>query len=120
MEHDQPLSVDSLVLALRTLFDPAKAGDLSASLFLRFDGDEFRAWVTGGSFHVQRGATGTADATVTTDGSTLNEIIWSSRDLDASIRDGLLRVDGDLGMVRRFIELFPLPEPAATPASIAG
>jgi DNA-binding HxlR family transcriptional regulator len=112
MQHDAPLSVDSLVLAMRTLFEPAKAAGYTATLALRIDRDEFRASVTDGRFCIERRSTGAADVTVTADGVALNEVIWSDRDLDETMRDGLLRVEGNLAALRRFIDLFPLPEPA--------
>ncbi|MFI0369573.1 hypothetical protein ACH35V_16995 [Actinomadura sp. 1N219] len=69
-----------------------------------------------GRFHEERGAAvALADATVTADGNILNEIIWSGRDLDEAVRDGLLRIDGDMAAVRRFLDFFPLPEPAPVP-----
>lgn len=112
MQHDAPLSIDSLVLALRTLFEPAQADDFAGRFALRIDGDEFRAAVADGHFHIVRDSVGPADVTITTDRATLNEMIWSHRDLDQATDDGLVRVDGDLALVRRFIELFPLPDPA--------
>ncbi|TDD29486.1 transcriptional regulator [Actinomadura sp. KC06] len=124
MQHDAPLSVDSLALALRALFSPGRAGELAATVVLRLDGDEFRARVEDGRFHLERGrlheergVVGTsADATITADGNALNEIIWSGRDLDEAVRDGLVRIDGDTAVVRRFLDLFPLPEPAPVPS----
>lgn len=112
MQHDAPLSVDALVLALRTLFEPAKAGDLAATFVLKIDGDEFHTAVSDGRFHIVRSSVGPADVTVTSDGATLNELIWSDRDLDQALADGLVRVEGNADLFRRFIELFPLPEPA--------
>jgi DNA-binding HxlR family transcriptional regulator len=112
MQHDAPLSVDSLVLAMRTLFEPAKATGFAAAFALRIDEDEFRASVVDGHFRIERSSTGPADVTVIADGTVLNEVIWGDHDLDEAMRDGLVRVEGDLASVRRFIELFPLPEPA--------
>jgi DNA-binding HxlR family transcriptional regulator len=112
MQHDAPLSVDSLVLAMRTLFEPAKAAGFTATFALRIDDDEFRASVGDGHFHIERRSTGPADVTVIADGTALNEVIWSDRDLDETMRDGLIRVEGDLAAVRRLIDVFPLPEPA--------
>lgn len=115
MDHDAPLSIDSLALALRTLFSPAKAGDFAATLFLRLDNDEFHIHIADGHFRVERGGDGAVDATITADSDTFNEVLWSTRDLEESIEDGVLLVEGDLAVVHRFVDLFPVPEPAALP-----
>jgi hypothetical protein len=49
------LSVDALILALKTTFDPRIARDLSGRYELRIDGDTFRAEIDKGRFHVIRG-----------------------------------------------------------------
>lgn len=112
MQHDAPLSIDALVIALRTLFAPANAAGFTSTVALRLGTDEFRASVADGHFHVERGTAHAPDATVVTDVATLNVLIWSGHDLDEAIRDGTVRVAGDLAAVRRFLDLFPLPEPA--------
>jgi DNA-binding HxlR family transcriptional regulator len=50
------LGVDSLILSLRTMFDPRAAKGLEASYELRLGEDTFRAVVTDGRFEVDRGA----------------------------------------------------------------
>ncbi|HEX4811882.1 MAG TPA: winged helix-turn-helix transcriptional regulator [Nonomuraea sp.] len=114
MRHDAPLSVDALVLALRTLFNPAAARGLTGRIGLGFGPDEFVASVSDGRFHIVRGDAATADATIVADLATVNAIIWEGRDLDDAIEAGALRVTGDIAMVSRFLELFPLPTPAAS------
>src|ERR687889_2611556 len=54
--RDAELGVDSLVLSLRTMFDPVAAEGLEASYELRLGEDTFRAVVTDGRFEVDRGA----------------------------------------------------------------
>jgi len=113
-QHDAPLSVDSLVLAMRTMFEPARAAGFTTTLALRIDGDEFRVRVDGEDFHVERSATGPADVTVTAPVAALDGVIWGGADLDDAVRTGKIAVDGDLASVRRFAELFPLPATAPT------
>ena len=52
---DAELGTDAFVIALKTLFDPAAAGDLDATVELRLGDDRFRAAVEGGRFDVARG-----------------------------------------------------------------
>jgi DNA-binding HxlR family transcriptional regulator len=112
MPHEAPLSIDALVLALRTLFSPTAAQGLTGSIGLRFGLDEFVAAVSDGRFHIHRGDAATADATIVADSATVNAIIWNGHDLDDAIGEGALQVDGDVALVRRFRHLFPLPTPA--------
>src|SRR5829696_6178650 len=49
---DAPLGVDSLILSLRTMFDPVAAGDLEATYELIMGEDRFSAEVSRGDFEV--------------------------------------------------------------------
>jgi alkyl sulfatase BDS1-like metallo-beta-lactamase superfamily hydrolase len=110
---DAPLGVDSLILSLRTMFDPGAAEGLEASYELRMGEDRFRAEVTGGSFAVERGSAERADATIEADSATLAELVYQDRPLAEALRSGDLKIEGDQAAVERFLTLFPLPEPAA-------
>src|SRR5215213_8122456 len=110
---DAPLGVDSLILSLRTMFDPGAAEGLEASYELRMGEDRFRAEVTGGSFAVERGSAERADATVEADSNTLAGLVFEGRPLSEALRSGDVKIEGDETAVERFFMLFPLPEPAA-------
>src|SRR5215218_6757511 len=56
------MSVDSHIVSLATLFDPARAGDAEASLELRMGEDVFHAVVGGGAIDAGRGAPPSPDA----------------------------------------------------------
>ncbi|MGP4103314.1 winged helix-turn-helix transcriptional regulator [Nonomuraea sp. KM90] len=114
MLHDAPVSVNALVLALRTLFSPAAARGLTGRIGLRFDFDEFVASVSDSRFHIERGDADAADATIVADSTTISAILWGGGDLGEAIGESALRVDGDIAMVRHFLALFPLPAPAAS------
>jgi DNA-binding HxlR family transcriptional regulator len=107
------MSVDSQILALRTMFDPASAGDLDATYELRVDHDTFRAHVANGELELDRGFADGADAVITADRPTLTSVIFGGRPLSDAEASGDLTIDGDRDAVERFIALFPLPEPAA-------
>jgi DNA-binding HxlR family transcriptional regulator len=96
------LGPDSAVLALKTLFDPAAAGDLTGTFELRLDGQPFRARVGRGRFDVARGSADQPDAVIESDPNTLAAVLWQ----DA--RDEL-RIDGDRRAATRFLQLFRLP-----------
>ena len=110
--RDAELGVDSLILSFRTMFDPGAAEGLSASYELRFGEDRFRAVVTGDSFEVFRGAADRPDAIVEADSATMTALIYGDRQLYEALRSGDLKIEGDESAVERFLNLFPLPEPA--------
>lgn len=112
-EGDARLGVDSAVLALKTLFDPAAAGSIDEEVELRLDGEPFRARVADGALDVARGAATNPLAVIETDPGTLSRVLWHGRNATAALRSGDLRIDGDAAVARRFLALFPAPETAA-------
>jgi DNA-binding HxlR family transcriptional regulator len=107
---DPGMSADSAVLALKTVFEPAAAGDLDASYELRFDGQRFRAEVAGGRLALARGAAESPDATIAADIGTLMSVLWRGMDLDEALAAGAMQVEGDRRAAERFLNAFPLPE----------
>lgn len=111
--RDAALSVDSLILSFRTMFDPQQAEGLEASYELRLGEESFRAEVKEGRFEIERGVADRPDAIVETDTGTVVSLVYEGRNLDEALRSGAVRIGGDSRMVERFLSLFPLPEPAA-------
>ncbi len=107
------MSLDSHVVSMTTLFDPARAGDLALRLALRLGEETFRVHVAGGALHIERGDEPSPDASLTTAPMTLVELMHGWRDFDAALAAGDAVIEGDAERVRRFLTLFPLPEPAA-------
>jgi DNA-binding HxlR family transcriptional regulator len=111
---DAPVvSVDSIVLALRTLFDPRAAHGLGARYELRLGEDRFRVEVAGDQIEVARGDAHQPDATIDTDPDTLDAVLWGGRTLADAQRSGSMTIEGDTAAVKRLVRLFPTPEPAA-------
>jgi DNA-binding HxlR family transcriptional regulator/putative sterol carrier protein len=111
--RDAALSVDSLVLSFRTMFDPRAAEGLNASYELRLGEDRFRAVVADGRFEVVRGGAEEPDATIEADPVTLAALVYEDRPLAEALRSGDIKIEGDESAVERFLTLFPLPEPAS-------
>lgn len=103
-EHGE-LGVDSLVLALKTLFDPSRADGLMGTFELRLGEQTFAARVADGRLDVARGAAGAPGATVSASPGTLEEVLWHGRPL----RSAEVEIAGDRRAARRFLALFPLP-----------
>ena len=114
--HDAELSVDSLVLSFRTMFDAQQAEGLEASYELRLGEESFRAEVADGRFEIERGAADRPDAIVETDVGTLTALVYEGRELAEALRSGEVKIEGDTELVSRFLSLFPLPEPAVVGA----
>jgi DNA-binding HxlR family transcriptional regulator len=111
------MSLDSHILAMRTIFDAEAAGDLQVLLELRLDDVPFRAQVAGGSFEIVRGSAEQPDAVVRTSPPTLATLIFMGRDLPDAQQAGEIEIEGDEALVSRFLRLFPMPEPAAVSAA---
>lgn len=106
------LSVDALVIALRTTFDPELAGSLRACYEVRLGEDRFRLDVADSRLDVARGRADRPDATIDTDARTLRSVIFGGRPLAEAVGAGDLTMDGDRRAVARLVELFPRPVPA--------
>jgi DNA-binding HxlR family transcriptional regulator len=111
---DAPIvSADSIILALRGLFDSGAAHGLRASYGLRLGEDRFRIEVADDAIEAARGGTDQADATIDTDPGTLDAVLWKGRSLTDAQRSGRMTIEGDTAAVERLVRLFPMPEPAA-------
>jgi alkyl sulfatase BDS1-like metallo-beta-lactamase superfamily hydrolase len=104
--------VDSLVLSLRTMFDPRAAKRLRASYELRFGEDRFRAVVDDGWFEISRGSADHPDTIVEADSGTLAALVYAGGSLAEALESEDLKIEGDRSAFGRFLKLFPLPEPA--------
>lgn len=111
--RDAELGTDSLILSLRTMFDPEATDGLSASYELRLGEDFFRAEVADGRFEIERGVADEPDAIIETDAATMTALVYEGRQLAEALRSGDVRIEGDRQAVERLLTLFPLPEPAA-------
>jgi DNA-binding HxlR family transcriptional regulator len=111
---DAPIvSADSIILALRALFDSGAAHGLRASYELRLGEDRFRIELADDEIEVARGDANQADATIDTDPDTIDAVLWGGRPLADAQRSGTMTINGDTAAVERFVRLFPMPEPAA-------
>jgi DNA-binding HxlR family transcriptional regulator len=110
--RDAALGVDSLILSLRTMFDPRAAEGFGASYELRLGEHRFCAVVADDRFEIARGSAEEPDATIETDPGTLAALVYEGRPLAEALRSGEIKIEGDESAVERFLKLFPLPEPA--------
>lgn len=110
------MSFDAHILSLRTLFDPALAEGFRATLELRLGEHRFRAEVADERMELVRGEASRPDAIVDTDAGTLTALAHRRVTLEQAVRAGGVAIEGDTGVVERFVGLFTLPEPFAAAA----
>jgi DNA-binding HxlR family transcriptional regulator len=101
------LSVNALLLALKTVFDPAAAVD--ATFALRVDGDWFRVTVAGDSIDITRARTERPTVTLETDVATLRSVAFGREPVAEAERDDRLTVIGDRRAAERFAAMFAAP-----------
>ena len=113
------LSVSALLVALKTVFDPAAAAPFpapadapapaGASYALRVGGQWFRLTVTGRSIDIAAGRPERPTATLDTDVATLRAVAFGREPIADAERDGRLTVHGERAAAERFTRMFPVP-----------
>jgi DNA-binding HxlR family transcriptional regulator len=94
------LSVDALVLAMRTTY-AGTAADLKAQL--NVDGDALQIVISSGTLTITRGELPSPAVTITTSATDWRSVIFGGRPLDPSA------VVGDKRVAARLVKLFPRP-----------
>jgi DNA-binding HxlR family transcriptional regulator len=112
-DSDMPLGADALIIALKTVFDRSPADGRDSEVEIALGEDRFRARVAGGKLDIVRGAAPRPDAKIATDPATLAAVLWHGR----PIEDGAIEIQGDRQAAKRFLRLFPAPQPALEPAA---
>jgi DNA-binding HxlR family transcriptional regulator len=92
--RDAEMGPDSLVLALKSAFDPAKADGLDATYELRLGELPFRIRIEDGRFEAERGEADDADAVIRSDPNTIAGIVFRGHRLGKAVKQGDVRIDG--------------------------
>jgi DNA-binding HxlR family transcriptional regulator len=111
---DLPVGADSMIIALRSRFDPTDAHGLRARYELRLGEDRFRIEIADNKLDITRGDADHPDATIDTDPNTLAAVLWAGQAPADAQRSGTMAIEGDKSAVDRLIRLFPIPQPAAS------
>ncbi len=114
----QEIGVDSIVLALGSLFDPAMAEGIDAHYELRIGADRFRVDVSGGEVELRRDEVTDPEATLTVpDATTMAALLTRQLSLGNALASGALEIAGGKRAAERFLRLFPMPEPCIRTAT---
>jgi DNA-binding HxlR family transcriptional regulator len=89
-----PMGADSLVLALKTTFQPEKAEGVEAKYELWLGELPFNIAVKGGRFEAERGEAGDPEATIRSDAGTIAGIVFGGNRLGKAVESGDVLVDG--------------------------
>ena len=110
--HDptMPISATSIMLSLKTMADEKRAKGFEARIGFRFGEERFVGRMRKGRFKVARAEPVDTDFTFTGTPPQLAAVIYGGAPLDS------IGFEGDAGLARKFVTLFPLPPKA----SVAG
>ena len=110
--HDPtlPFSAASLMLSLRTMLDPDRAGGLDLRIGWRLGDEIFVTRLSGGRIEAARAdSLEGADVVLTGAPPVLAGAIYGGQPLAVLEGAGVLRIEGDRTAAERFVTLFPLP-----------
>ncbi|MCE6996083.1 winged helix-turn-helix transcriptional regulator [Saccharothrix sp. S26] len=109
--HDGPVSVDSMMPALRSLYDPEHAAGRVVDVVFTLGDDGFRATTTPTCLLVAREPVDRPDVLISTDTRTLNHVVCGRRTVEEALAAEDLVMAGDEAAARWFSTLFPFPRP---------
>jgi DNA-binding HxlR family transcriptional regulator len=85
---------DSLVLALKSAFDPARADGLDATYELRLGEIPFNIAVKGGRFEAVRGEAQRPDGTIRSESGTIASVVFGGKRLAKAVEAGDVEIEG--------------------------
>jgi DNA-binding HxlR family transcriptional regulator len=85
---------DSLVLALKSTFEPGRADGLEASYELRLGETPFRVEIRNGRFEAAHGEVESPDATIRSDPGAIAAVVFGENRLGKAVDSGDIQVDG--------------------------
>jgi DNA-binding HxlR family transcriptional regulator len=114
--HDSrlPLSPVSLMLSMRTLFNPARAVGMRARIGFDIAGEEFLAALANGALPIRRGHAGQGQAVVRAPAATVVAgLLYADIPADELERGAGLVIEGDRDLALRYAAIFALPDKLA-------
>lgn len=109
------ITADSMIVALRTTFQPEAATGDEVTFELRFDGDDvvIVARVAAGALTAAVGPAAAPDLVIAASGP-LRPLLTGELSPDEAIATGYVQLSGEAGLLARFVELFRIPPKPAT------
>jgi hypothetical protein len=103
--NNEVITVDALVIALRSTFQPKAAKGVTVSYELRVGAIVLHASIVRGKLSVTPGPLPSPDLTIET-GPALRDLLAGELSPHAAVREGFVRIFGDRAHLDRFVELF--------------
>jgi DNA-binding HxlR family transcriptional regulator len=107
---ERDLSVDALLIALQTTFDPALCAGSKGRIELRFGTDRVQVSVDRRGLVIERGAGQAFDAAISTDSAGLRRLVFGRETLAQAKRARSVSVEGDEAFAQRFLGMFARPQ----------
>ncbi|HTX13136.1 MAG TPA: winged helix-turn-helix transcriptional regulator [Solirubrobacteraceae bacterium] len=105
----ETLGVDAFMLALKTLYHPARADGLIGTTYeIRLAGQPFEVRPTDTQLDIAHGSVSDPLATIEADPATLQAILWHGSSLDDALAAGRLTITGGRAAAARLLGLFPI------------
>ncbi len=106
-----PVTMATLVMGMRTMFQAAAAHELGASYEIRSGPNQFRVTVTDGQLEVARGHATNPVLTIQSDPTTIKSMMFAGLPPQQAIQEGQVQLlVGDERELERFLKLFKLPD----------
>jgi len=118
--HDPtlPVSAVSIMLSMRTMFDPARARSVDARIGFRFGDETFIGRLVDEKLDLQRGTTDGADVTFITTPRHMAAALYAGMPLSLMIDKKMMQIEGNRKIAEIYVTLFPLPEKFKLPAKV--
>jgi DNA-binding HxlR family transcriptional regulator len=115
--HDPslPFSAASLMLSLRTMFDPVRAEGVQGRIGFRLGEETFLVRIVDGELGFARDMLDGADLVFGGEPAALAAAIYGGRPLAGLEAAGAITLEGDRALAERFVTWFPLPPKAEPP-----
>jgi DNA-binding HxlR family transcriptional regulator len=107
---DDVVTTDSLIVALRTTFQPERARGLQVSYELRLGEVVVNARIDDGTLQVAAGPVAAPDLVIET-GPALRSLLAGEIGASEAIANGSVQLTGDPDLLARFVEVFQIPPP---------
>jgi DNA-binding HxlR family transcriptional regulator len=112
VSSERELSVDALLIALQTTFDPARGEIGKARVELRIGADAAQLSVVRNRLAIERGERKPFDAAISAEVACLRRVVFGRETVAHARRAGDLAFEGDEDVAQRFLGMFARPQPA--------
>ncbi|MPZ52944.1 MAG: transcriptional regulator [Acidimicrobiia bacterium] len=104
LDTSGPMSPDALLLAMRTTFDPAIAGDFAIEVDVQLGNDRVAVTVDDGELRMMRGPASHPDARIVGDVAGVRAMLYRGGTVAEAVETGTVTVEGNLEAVQELVD----------------